>query len=171
MSNTNRSRPRRQQCSRRPRPPSGGPVRPHPRNPSHPAVGGNGNGDDDAARKSLEQLAQEDPDAQEGPEQFRLFGTAPRINGSVKGPRITSAAVKFKAKREKLPGQFDMGEVVRGTFVGTVVDIQFPAKKNSDGSLDVTRVHVIALDQINQSEDVPEKFAEIDGRMEAMKRV
>ena len=64
-----------------------------------------------------------------------------------------------------------MGEVVRGTFVGTVVDIQFPAKKNSDGSLDVTRVHVIALDQINQSEDVPDEFAEIDGRMEAMKRV
>ena len=71
-----------------------------------------------------------------------LFGTAPRINGSVKGPRITQAAVKFKAKREKLPGQFDIGEVVRGTFVGTVVDIQFPAKKNSDGIARRTRVHV-----------------------------
>jgi hypothetical protein len=128
----------------------------------------NGNGSDGEAaggeRQTLEQLAADDPDADDETEQFTLFGSQSKINSKVGGPKVTASATRFTAKRQPIPGQFELGETVRGTWVGRVKDLQFPSKKNSDGSYEVTRVHVVELERISQAEDVPEEFAILDGR-------
>jgi hypothetical protein len=120
--------------------------------------------DGETQRRSLEDLAAQEPDADAEIEQFTLFGTGSRLNSKVGGPKVTASAARFTAKRQELPGQFELGETVRGTFVGRVKDLQFPTRANSDGSFDVTRVHVIELSRLNQAEDVPEEFAALDGR-------
>lgn len=130
--------------------------------------GTNGNGAPDAGdgeRRSLADLANDEPAADDEVEQFTLFGTKPKINKTVGGDiRVTAAAAQFTAKRQPIPGQYELGDTVRGTFVGEVVDMKFPTKKNSDGTREATRVHVVEMTRLSQAEDVPEEFAALDGR-------
>lgn len=119
-----------------------------------------------AARRSLADLAADEPDPEpEGPEQYMLFGTAPRLNGSVKGGKVNQSAVKFKAAAQPLPGQFDIDEMVELRVMARVDNLSFPTKRDGDGKLmQVTRTHHMTFVSIEQLGDVAAEFAEIDGR-------
>jgi hypothetical protein len=118
----------------------------------------------DAERKTLADLAAETPDEEPDEEQYTLFGTAPSVNSQVKGTKVSSSHVKFKAKQQQLPGQFQMGDVVELRVKVRVDKVEFSSKHDGDGNVvETKRVHQLTALSVEQVE-VGEEFADVDGR-------
>lgn len=120
-------------------------------------------------RRTLADLAAEEPEPEEEAEQFTLFGTQAKINGTVRGlPRQKAAAVSIKSQAKELPeGQFDIDDVVELRVLARCDDVVFRSKRDKDGALlRTTRTHVMSMIQVDQLTNVPEEFAgsELDGR-------
>jgi hypothetical protein len=128
---------------------------------------GGGDGDEAGAdqRKTLAELAGEEPEADPDDEQFLLFGTAPSVNAQVKGVKVGSSHVKFTAKQQQLPGQFNMGDVVELRVLARVDKLEFVSKHDGDGNVTETkRIHRLSALTVEQTGDVDPKFDEVDAR-------
>jgi hypothetical protein len=113
----------------------------------------NGNG-----KRTLADLAQEAPDAEEGTEddgeqQPRLFGTESKVTSAVKGKKPETSAIKFKAAQTVVNGQFHFDDVVELRVVAQLDKVEFVSKRDNSGKIvSVKRVHhasSVAVEQIN----------------------
>lgn len=105
---------------------------------------GNGNG-----RKTLEQLAGEQPPVGESPEteepdepEMQLFGTESKVTGSVKGKRPDVSAVKLGSGAVTVRGQFHADDVLELRVLATLKKIEFVYIRDANGTIKTTkRVH------------------------------
>jgi hypothetical protein len=97
----------------------------------------------EAERRTLADLAADEPEPEPEAEQYTLFGTAPKVNSQIKGAgRVAQSMVKIRSLQQPLPAQRDKDG-------------------QNTGSKRVHHTTMIALDQVG---DVDEAFAEVDGR-------
>jgi hypothetical protein len=123
----------------------------------------------EGGRRSLSELADEEPEAEDETPQYTLFGTAPAVNTKVQGARVSSSHVKFKAKQQDLPGQFQMGDVVFLAVKARVDKLEFSSSHDADGNVTSTkRTHTVSALKVEQMGHVDDKFAEVDGRASAL---
>lgn len=124
---------------------------------------GEGNGTQE--RRSLADLAADEPEAPEEPEQYTLFGTAPKVNSQIRGARVSSSHVSFKAKSQQLPGQFDMSEVVELRVLARVDKVTIASKHDADGNVvETKRTHQLTAMSVEQLGEVDDSFTKVDGR-------
>lgn len=120
-------------------------------------------------RKTLAELAADEPEDEDEAEQYTLFGTEAKVTGQVRGlPRQRSSAVSIKSAAKDLPeGQFEIDDTVELRVLGRVDDVLFRSRRDKEGALlRTTRTHVMTMVEVEQLDKVPEEFAgtELDGR-------
>lgn len=119
-------------------------------------------GDEDGGaqpRKTLADLAAEQPDADESPEddepepQQRLFGTESKVTGSVKGRRPDQSAVRLKSGAVVVTGQFHPDDVLELRVLARLDKVEFVYTRDKDGAVKaVKRVHHATPTSIEQVE-------------------
>lgn len=129
-------------------------------------MGEDGEGEDGMdQRKTLADLASEEPEVEPDDEQFLLFGTAAKVNAQVTGIKVGSSHVKFTAKQQQLPGQFNMGDVVELRVLARVDKLEFSSKHDGEGNVTETkRIHRLSALSVEQAGEVDPRFEELDGR-------
>lgn len=120
----------------------------------------------EAERRSLADLAAEEPESENEVEQYTLFGTAAKVNAQIKGAgKISKSTIKIASKQLDLPGQFDIDDVIEGRCKLRLDKVEVSVTRDGDGNIkDTKRVHHCTMVAIDQVGDVDDAFAEVDGR-------
>lgn len=117
-------------------------------------------------RRTLADLAADEPEPEPEVEQYTLFGTAPKVNSQIKGAgRVGQSMVKVRSLQQPLPGQFDMDDVVECRVKLRVDKVEVAAVRDKDGTnTGSKRVHHTTMIALESVGDVDPAFAEVDAR-------
>lgn len=122
-------------------------------------------GEQTRPRRTLAELAADEPEADDGPEddgepQQMLFGTESKITGSVKGRKPDQSAVKMKSGAVTVNGQFHPDDMLELRVLARLDKVEFVYLRDKDNAIKGSkRIHHATPVTIEQVE-VPAEVAE-----------